>query len=71
MNKIYLLITVVLLCLSSVSWAGGYSMMQDMPEQNVIMIPQENPRHWYFEMAIGGGTLLLGAAGLWLRYKRK
>jgi hypothetical protein len=70
MKKIYLLITIAMLCLSTTAWAG-YSANQDMPQQNVIIVPQESPKHWYIEMSIGGGTLLLGAIGLWLKYRKK
>ena len=72
MKKTYLLITIIMLCLSTVAWAGGYEdPVQNIPLQDIVIMPQENPKHWYMEMVIGGGTLLLGAIGLWLKYKKK
>ena len=70
MKKIYLIvILIVLLFTLKIGFAS--CSVEDTPVQNVVIVPIENEKHWYLEMTVAGGTLFLGALGLWLKYKKK
>lgn len=74
MKKLNLLIVCLMLFMGSYCFAGGYEepysqQQQYQPEQ--IVNDHIMEKHYYLEMAIGGGTLFLGALGLWLKYGRK
>jgi len=74
MKTIYLILIVLLL---SVPVYGGYDPGQyedtqqqqmTMPSPNVVIVSES--KHWYYEIIIGIGTLVLGAVGLWLKYRK-
>lgn len=75
MKKIYLLIIISLMLFTLKTGFAGYdpnAMIQQVaPPPQVIVIPDSNEKHWYLEMTLGGGTLLLGALGIWLKYRKK
>ena len=72
MKKIYLVVILIVLLFTLKTGFAGYSMeQQDTPTQNGFIVPIENEGRWCLEMTIAGGTLFLGALGLWLKYKKK
>ena len=74
MKKLYLIIIIVLMLFTLKISFAGYDpdvIINQVPPPQIIVVQESNEKHWYLEMVIGGSTLLLGALGIWLKYRRK
>lgn len=76
MKKTYLMVFILVILVAQVVFAGYYpdsaQQTQDMVRENIPTIRENIPANsWYLEIFVGVGTLVLGAAGLWLKYRKK
>ena len=77
MKKLCLVLLISLvISISPLVFAGYYAgQEQQTMQKQVSDVDDFNnhimEKHYYLEMAIGAGTLSLGALGLWLKYRKK